>query len=60
VWSVISKKPKNWVKQLYRDNKPVCMVCILYVRGLSEKFKRISERYNTRTLLKQSMLREVF
>lgn len=47
VLSGVSKKPKNRVKQLYIDNKPVCMVSIPYVR-VSEKFKKTSENYNTR------------
>jgi len=49
VLSVINKRPKNRVMQKYSDKKPVCMVSIPCVRGISEKFKRTSERYNIRT-----------
>jgi hypothetical protein len=35
--------------QKYSDKKPVCMVYIPYVSGVSEKFKTTSERYNIRT-----------
>jgi hypothetical protein len=31
------------------DSKSVCMTSILYIRGISEKFKRIGERFNIKT-----------
>jgi len=35
--------------QKYSDKKPVCMVSIPYVRGVSEKFTRTSKRHDIRT-----------
>ena len=55
-----NKKPKNRVTQTCSKNKPVCTVPIMYVRGLSDKFRWISARYNIRTVLKQNTLWEGF
>jgi tripartite-type tricarboxylate transporter receptor subunit TctC len=45
---VINKKTKkngNYIK-------PACMVSIPYIKGLSEKFKRIMNSFNIKTVLK--------
>lgn len=54
--SVINKKPKNSKMQNCSDNKPLCMMSIPHVGGISEKFKRIIEIFNIKTVLKQNML----
>jgi hypothetical protein len=48
--SVINNTGGN--NRLRNDVKPICSVVIPYVKGISDKFKRIGNRYNIRTIFK--------
>jgi hypothetical protein len=50
--SVIQKKPRYRKKKDDNDNKTVCVISIPYIRGISEKLKRIFERFNIKTIYK--------
>jgi hypothetical protein len=49
--SVINKKPQLR-KQKCNDSKSICMVSVPYIKGLSEKFKRIGNRFSINTVYK--------
>jgi hypothetical protein len=50
VESFIYKKPRCVEVKGSRDEKPLCILSIPYVSGISEMFKRISEGYKIRTV----------
>ena len=58
-WSQLTKMPKNMELQTGSENKLVCTVPVLYVRGVSVKF-RISARYNIRTVFKTKYTLGIF
>lgn len=47
--SIINKKPRYRKKKVDSDNK---LVCVISIRGISEKFKRIGEIFNIKTVFK--------
>jgi hypothetical protein len=49
--SVINRKRKNRDKTGDNVNKTGCVNSILYIRGFSEKFKRIGTTFNTKLCL---------
>jgi hypothetical protein len=48
--TVINNTGEN--NQLRNEVKPVCSVVIPYVKGISEKFKGIGNRYNIKKIFK--------
>jgi hypothetical protein len=50
--SFIESAIKSKHNRQKKEEKPVSTVCIPYVKGFSEKFKRIGNRYNIRTIFR--------
>jgi hypothetical protein len=50
--SIMYKKPINETELKNSNGRPLHMFSIAYNRGVAEKFRRISERYSTRTIFK--------
>jgi hypothetical protein len=46
VIEIVLKKHKT------KEDRPLCYVHILYVKGVSEKFRRIGNRYHVRMIFK--------
>jgi hypothetical protein len=50
--SLFNREHRNRKKMGDTENKLGCEICIPYIRGLSEKFKRIGEKFNIKTVFK--------
>ncbi|GFG28310.1 hypothetical protein Cfor_11325 [Coptotermes formosanus] len=52
VQSIMYRKPINVNEDKQSNREPLSMVSTPYSRGVSEKFRKIYKRYNTRTIFK--------